>query len=40
VVVTPFGDRSWLRISAQMYNDLDQYDRLASAVLQEVIAVG
>jgi len=39
VLVTPFGDRVWLRISAHLYNDLDQYDRLAEAVLQESAAM-
>ena len=39
VPVFPFEDRCWLRISAHVYNDLDQYDRLAGAVLQETSAL-
>ena len=30
----PFGGRLWIRISAQVYNSLDQYQRLADAMLQ------
>ena len=32
VPVVPFGDRSWIRISAQIFNELDDYWRLAQAV--------
>lgn len=32
VPVFPFGDRCWLRISTQVYNSLDEYERLAAAV--------
>ena len=28
-----FADRLWVRISAQIYNELEDYERLASAVL-------
>lgn len=35
VPVFPFETKCWLRISAHIYNDFDQYDRLAEAVLQE-----
>jgi isopenicillin-N epimerase len=27
----PFGDRVWLRISAQVYNAVEDYERLAGA---------
>ncbi len=30
----PFAGRMWIRISAQVYNSLDQYERLAEAVLR------
>ncbi|MBF2096903.1 MAG: aminotransferase class V-fold PLP-dependent enzyme, partial [Gloeomargaritaceae cyanobacterium C42_A2020_066] len=29
VPIVPFGDRLWLRISAQVYNHLGEYERLA-----------
>ena len=32
VPVVPFGDRSWIRISAQIFNDLEDYERLARAI--------
>jgi len=32
VPVFPFGDRSWIRISAQVFNTLGDYERLARAV--------
>lgn len=35
VPVVPFGDRSWIRISTQIFNDLDDYQRLARAIGRE-----
>lgn len=37
VPVFPFADRCWLRISAQIYNDLSEYERLAAALGPEGI---
>ena len=28
-----YGGRMWIRIAAQVYNSLDQYERLAEAML-------
>ncbi len=36
VPIIPQGDRLWLRISAQIYNELADYERLASAVAAEM----
>ncbi len=33
VPIVPFAGRLWVRVSAQAYNDLDDYSRLADAVL-------
>ena len=32
VPVFPFGGRAWIRISAQIYNELDDYAPLAEAL--------
>lgn len=40
VPIVPFGGRCWLRISAQVFNDLSDYERLASVVSAEGIATG
>lgn len=34
VPIVPYADRLWVRISAQIYNMLEQYDRLADALLE------
>ncbi|MFT7521077.1 MAG: isopenicillin-N epimerase [Kiritimatiellia bacterium] len=36
VPIVPFGDRAWVRFSVQIYNELDQYERLAHAVIDEL----
>jgi isopenicillin-N epimerase len=36
VPIIPFGGRSWVRISAQIYNEPADYDRLAEALHAEV----
>ena len=33
--VMPFAGRLWARISAQAYNEMDDYQRLAHAVTRE-----
>lgn len=38
VPVFPFGDRSWLRISAQRYNTLHDYERLANVLTADGVA--
>ena len=32
VTVTPFAGRLWVRISAYLYNEIEDYERLADAV--------
>lgn len=36
VPVTAFAGRLWVRVSAQIYNELEEYHRLAEAVLKEL----
>jgi selenocysteine lyase/cysteine desulfurase len=33
VTVTPFAGRLWVRLSAYLYNEMSDYDRLAEAIL-------
>ena len=37
--VTPFGGRAWLRLSAQVYNTLDDYAEAASIVARVIPGV-
>ena len=34
VTVTPFAGRLWLRLSAYLYNEIEDYERLADAVAE------
>ena len=37
VPVIPFADRLWVRISAQIYNGIEDYDRLAAAIAEPAL---
>ena len=37
--VTPFGGRAWLRLSAQVYNTLDDYEQAAAIVARVIPGV-
>jgi hypothetical protein len=35
VPIIPFGERLWVRISAQLFNEMADYERLATALATE-----